>query len=213
MHRNAHLHLEWIKKNPSFIPDIPIRSGFKTYLEDMQNFWSWNSTIFPDAIPAMANRWLLDDMRLCDSYEQRLRAKKVELGYADRKLVFFCTLGFNHQTYTIEKCIGIINKILLFDWVLKCRAVFEFHRENGEHPHVHFLITTTVPHKSKVKEKLWATGGIKKLVLKKHFVDVKLALDNHYRYIMLDKTEKKMPYVAKDIIWRRQNSIPEFFEK
>lgn len=212
LHPSAHLHLEWIKKNPSFIPDIPLRSGFRTYLEDMQDFWNWNSQICPSGVSVMANRWLLDDMRLCDSYEQRLRAKKLELGYSDRKLMFFCTIGFNHQTYTIQKCISVINKILSFDWVLKCRAVFEFHRENGEHPHVHLMITTTIT-KSKVVEKLWATGGIKQIVLKKNFVDVKLALDAHHKYILLDKQEKKLPYVAKDILWRRENSIPEFFEK
>jgi len=215
---SAHLHLEWIKKHPSFVPDIPLRAQFKTYYDDMQDFWTWNSKICPGAVPMMANRWLLDDIRLMDTYEARLRAKKVELGISDRKLEFFCTIGFNHQTYTIAKCVDVINKILSFDWVLKCRAVFEYYRENGEHPHVHFLITTTLT-KSKVIEKIWATGGIKQIVLANRgikpstFIDVKPAERAHHKYIMLDKQEKKMSYVAKDIIWRRENSIPEFFEK
>lgn len=210
---SAHLHLEWIKKNPSFVPDVPIRVGFNTYYDDMKDFWSWNSQVCPSAVPAMANRWILDDIRLFDTYQERLRAKKIELGISEKKLKYFCTLNFNHQTYTIQKCLDALNVILSYSWVLKCRAVFEFHRETGIHPHIHLMITTTVPNKSKVAEKLWAVKDIKKIILKKPFVDVKPAQAYHDKYILLDKEEKKMSYVAKDILWRRENSIPEFFEK
>lgn len=210
---SCHLHLEWIKKNPSFVPELPLYPSCKTYFEDMVFFYkSCAETSTPENMTMLGNRWLADDIRLMQSYEQRLRDKKKELHLSDKKNVFFCTIGFNHQTFTIEKCVNVINAILSFQWVLSCRAVFEFYRENGEHPHVHFLITTDI-FKSKVVEKLWATKGIKSIVLKKTFIDVKQALDVHHKYIMLEKQEKKMPYVAKDIIWRQANNIPEFFQK
>lgn len=214
---SAHLHLEWIKKHPGFVPDIPLRPNFKTYFDDMQDFWTWNTKICPGAVPMMADRWLLDDVRLSQSYDERLRQKCKDLGIAVKQHVWFATLNFpdsENISVLIPKIKDVVSKILSFDWVTKCRAVFEYHGSKGTHPHVHLLITTPFT-KSKVVEKLWATGGIKVLMnQKKNFVQVqKETLPSHHKYILLDKEENKMPLVAKDIVWRRQNSIPEFYEK
>jgi len=156
LHPSAHLHLEWIKKHPGFVPDIPIQPQFKTYYEDMQNFWIYNTKVCPDSVPMMANRWLADDIRLQQSYEARLRDKCKELGVALKKHDWFATLNFKDEekmSVLIPKIKDLITKILSFDWVLKCRAVFEYHGSKGNHPHVHMLITTPFT-KSKVVDKL-----------------------------------------------------------
>lgn len=212
----AHLHLEWIKKHPSFIPESRT-SGFesKTYLEEMMSHYlCWhNPEFFPQSsLQMMCDSFFSADLRLFESYEERLSTKKIEYNISNKKFSYFCTVGFNHQTWTIEKCVNVINTILSFPWVMSCRAVFEYHRENGLHPHCHFLITTDIV-KSKVVEKLWAAKGIKAVVLKKSFIDVKPAIDNHKKYILLDKQPTKMSYVVEDRIWRKANNIPEFFEK
>jgi len=97
LHPSAHLHLEWIKKHPGFVPDIPIQPQFKTYYEDMQNFWIYNTKVCPDSVPMMANRWLADDIRLQQSYEARLRDKCKELGVALKKHDWFATLNFKDE--------------------------------------------------------------------------------------------------------------------
>jgi len=211
---SAHLHLEWIKKHPGFVPDIPLRPNFKTYYDDMQDFWTWNTKICPGAVPMMADRWLLDDVRLSQTYDERLRQKCKDLGIVVKKHDWFATLNFPDTPNLIPKIKDLITKILSFDWVLKCRAVFEYHGSKSTHPHVHLLITTELT-KSKVIEKLWAAKGIKTLMNnKKNFIQVEdKILPAHYTYIKLEKELDKMPFVAKDIVWRRQNSIPEFYEK
>lgn len=214
--QTATLHLQWIRTHPLFIPETPIPSHHKgTYFEFMQIVY--DNT--PDkACDMLANIYFSDDLRFSDSYETRLAAAKLQYRIGEKILTHFTTIGFNHQTYTIPKCKAVIDKIISFPWVLKCRAVFEFHRENGTHPHVHLLITTDITG-SKVREKIWAAEGIKNIVLANNgrkpstFIDTKPALPNHFNYVLLIKQESKMQYVAKDIVWRKANNIPEFYEK
>lgn len=210
----ATLHLQWIKKHPLFVCDWCFIAHNQTYYEvvNLMYLSMCEHTDNMVNVEKCINRFFHDDLLLFDSYENALALKKVEYNIGSKQLAYFCTIGFNHQTYTISSCVDVINTILTFPWVLSCRAIFEFHRENGEHPHCHFLINTDIQ-KSKVVEKIWATKGIKKICLKKSFIDVKLALPVHSKYIMLEKQESKMAYVAKDIIWRKNNAIPEFFEK
>lgn len=210
---SAHLHLEWIKKHPGFVPDIPLRPNFRTYFDDMQDFWMWNTKICPGAVPMMADRWLLDDVRLLQSYDERLRQKCKDLGIVEKKHVWFATLNFPDDPLLIPKIKDVIERLLGLEWVLKCRAVFEYHGSKGNHLHVHILITTEYT-RSRVIDSLWAIGGIKKIMGKKNFVDVSTkTVPCHHKYILLEKEEDKMPNVAKDIIWRLKNKIPEFYEK
>lgn len=62
-------------------------------------------------------------------------------------------------------------------------------------------------------EKIWAAKGIKKVCLKKSFIDYKIAADYHSDYVNGIKVKEKMKYVEKDIHWRLINNIPEVFEK
>jgi len=205
----AVLHLQWIRTHPLFIPESKIPDGYNTYFEFMQMVYN-NTT--DQSCDMLANIYFADDLRFSESYETRLAAAKTEYRIGDKLFHHFITIGFNHQTWSVAKCKAVIETIISFSWVLKCRAVFEYHRENGTHPHVHFVITTDIS-KSKVIEKIWRTGGMQKIVLKKSFIECKPALPVHYNYVMLIKQESKHQYIAKDIIWRKANNIPEFYEK
>lgn len=122
---------------------------------------------------------------------------------------WFVTIGFNHQTWTKDKCIKAIQKIMAMDWVVSAKAVFELHRENGEHPHVHFLLHTKEP-KSKIIEKIFRPSYVQSVVYNKSFVDVKPAEEHHMKYIMGDKCDAKQQYVELDRQWRAANNIPDF---
>lgn len=124
----------------------------------------------------------------------------------------FLTIGFNHQTWNVQACKDIIDKIMNLPFIEKCEAVFEYYRENGQHPHCHFYIVTTnkIP-KSKVLEKVWAVAGIKKVVLNKNFIDFKIAKEQHKGYVRGVKRDDKLQYVGLDRIWREANNIPHLF--
>ena len=124
----------------------------------------------------------------------------------------FVTIGFNHQTWNIPQCVGVIETIMSCDWITSGRAVFELHRSNGLHPHCHFLIDSVLP-KSKILEKIWAIKNIKKVVLNKSFIDYKIKNQSHDNYIHGNKVEEKMQYVELDRIWRDKNNIKQFWEK
>lgn len=197
-------HLDWINKNPKFLPQGLTCIG-QTYLDIMKELYTHHRQYLTPLI--------VDGMRRNDEKFQKQIADYAKLSSVPDKYSYFVTIGFNHQTWSIPACVAIIHKILSFNWIVSCRAVFELHRENGEHPHVHFLLTTDgVQYPSKVVEKLWGKY-IKKLVLKRSFIDVKTAGEQHKKYIMLDKVPEKLPYVERDKIWRLENSILEFFVK
>ena len=61
--------------------------------------------------------------------------KKIEKSIPTPNGEWFITIGFNHQTWTVAKCVKAIQKIIDMDWVISCEANFELYRENGEHPH------------------------------------------------------------------------------
>jgi len=207
--QTATLHLQWIRSHPLFIPESQIPEQYQTYYEFMVTVYNGTTN---SACDMLANIYFADDLRFHESYETRLAAAKIQYQIGNKLFNHFVTIGFNHQTYTIPKCKAVIETILSFPWVVKCRAVFEMHRENGIHPHVHFVITTDIT-KSKVIEKIWATAGIKKIVLKKSFIDCKPALPVHFNYVLLIKQESKQQYIVKDIAFRKANDIPEFYEK
>lgn len=123
--------------------------------------------------------------------------------------LWFVTIGFNHQTWTVTDCCKIIEKILGMDWIISAKANFELFRENGEHPHVHFIIKTEEP-KSRILDKLFRPLYVKKVVLSKSFIDVKPMSDYHLKYIELDKQTAKQEFVDKDKEWRLKNKIPDY---
>jgi len=205
---SANAHLAWITKVSSHY-DFGGMGGYRgvAYHDCMLNLYSTQP-----AINADAQRWFNIDTVEYEKVQETvrltvLRAKKMALATQEIEPLFI-TIGFNHQTWSVNKCLKVIKTVTELGWVKSCRAVFELHRDNGLHPHCHFYIVPSVRYsKSKVLEKLWATAGIKGVVLQKSFIDYKLAGDHHLNYIMLRKTCDKMPFVELDNKWRSDNKI------
>lgn len=202
------LHLDWILSNPKFQP-----SGlcFDDYHLVMATLY-----MKPNVTQSVAKMFFDSDRhKLLNSRSQLEALAKEDLKYLKQNVTkLFITIGFNHQTWNASSCVKVIETIISFDWIKSCTAKFEYFRENGEHPHCHFLIELSYSiSKSKVLEKIWATKGIKKVCLKKSFIDYKIAADYHGDYVNGIKAANKMQYVEKDIAWRKINNIPEVFEK
>lgn len=197
------IHLNWIKRNPNFVP----KNGddlSEPYYEIMK-FTYQN----PNATQVYAKRCLVEDI------EWKKKSDKIisELFAINQSSIsHFITIGFNHQTWSVSQCVNLINLIMNFDWVDGGKAVFELNRENGQHPHCHFLIQSKLP-KSKIIEKIWAAKGIKKIVLQKSFIDYKVAMPYHDKYVLGDKQDDKLKYVEMDRQWREKNNIKHLFEK
>lgn len=223
-------HLAWVKLNPTFSPK---------YAQDMSESGSYyNSLLLLYRTAGSLRGDLKDDewlsykakhserepllqnlaKSLYDADKLWLENSRVISQLVTKKIIdnkkleptaYFVTIGFNHQTWSVDKCVKAISKLMDFDWVLKCKANFELFRENGEHPHCHFYIETYEP-KSKVLEKLFRPKYIQDIVLKKSFIDIKKAELYHMDYINLVKTSGKMTYVERDIEWREKHCIPNF---
>lgn len=202
-------YLQWIRNNPTFVPKggLPRECSYLELMTDImqcKNCTEEVAKMFYDT----DRKWKRECADLIRETE-RADNKKI-----NKSSQFFITIGFNHQTWDIPKCVKVIEKILTFDWIKEGEAVFELYRTNGEHPHVHFLVDITDGlTKSKIVEKLWACAGIKKVVLKKSFIDVKVAQEYHEKYIKGDKIPEKVECCDRDREWRKKNGIPQNFIK
>jgi len=202
------LHLKWIKQTPSFSPKFA-QQFTEPYYDIIVELYK-KSFVTND----VARQFFATDMQWHNQSNQQLLSLTKEVTKSNPMSPLFVTIGFNHQTWNIPSCVKVIENIIKFDWIASIYAVFEYHRENGLHPHVHMIIILATPlSKSKVLEKLWAAGGIKKVCLTKSFIDYKLAEEYHYKYIKGEKKESKMPFVEQDKIWRNKNKINDFFCK
>lgn len=202
------LHLDWILRNPKF---QPAGLCFDDYHLVMATLY-----LKPNVTQEIAKLFFESDRRkLLNSSRQLELLAREDVKYLSQNVTkLFITIGFNHQTWNVPSCVKVIETIIAFDWIKSCTAKFEYFRENGEHPHCHFLIELSYSiSKSKVLEKIWAAKGIKKVCLKKSFIDYKIAADYHSDYVNGIKVKEKMKYVEKDIHWRLINNIPEVFEK
>lgn len=194
------VHLAWINKTKTFLPKY-LYDYSVPYLEIMKQVYS-----NPCATQAYARRCYEEDRKWWDSINKLMYQKEDEG-------TWFVTIGFSHQTWTIAKCLNLIDRILNFEWVKYGEAVFELHRQNGSHPHVHMIIKTEHK-KGKMLQCIW--GGvdkphkyIKDLVPNRASVDIAPAVDYHItNYMEGIKAEHKMPCVELDRAWRDKNNIP-----
>lgn len=191
----------WTKENIQTDPDeimrqIETSDFWKKMSEDQRNqFWyRW-------CVAILIKR---DNEKKMDDW---CKGKLIEK--SDR---WFVTIGFNHQEWTVSKCVQFVHDLLKLNWIVKCRVIFELHRENGLHPHIHILMETKEK-KGKILQLLWKSKGIKKIVLSKEFIDVKPAQGYHDQYINFQKKEDKMVFVEQDNKWRQANNIPSYWEK
>lgn len=195
------VHLAWINKTKTFLPKYSYDYTVP-YLEIMKQVYS-----NPCATQAYARACYNEDRKWWDNVNKLMYQKENEG-------TWFVTIGFSHQTWTIPKCLKLINRILNFQWVKYGEAVFELHRENGLHPHVHMIIKTDYK-KGKIIESIWGPKDkphvyIRDLVPNRASVAVMPAVDYHIdNYMNGKKADKKMDCVHLDRKWRLDNNIPD----
>lgn len=200
-------HLAWLKATRDFEPKYPQDySRGISYIDTMIALYA-----DPRIPMTMAEAMFVADKAWYKRSKKIAREidKQVEALEPTPSTMWFITIGFNHDTWSIKDCNFCIEKLLAMEWIIRGKANFEFYRSNGEHPHCHFLIETKEP-KSRILEKLFRPLYTKKVVFSKNFIDVKPALEHHHKYIMLDKVFDKMENVEKDKEWRKKNKIPDY---
>lgn len=125
----------------------------------------------------------------------------------------FITIGFNHQTFNATTALTAVKRLFQKDFILEGEGVFEFYRENGEHPHFHMIVTVPQMRNGMVVTKIFQSANMSKIVLARNFIDVKECQDYHTKYLQGDKVDEKLKYCEKDVIWRNQNNIPHIIKK
>lgn len=203
-------HLQWISNNPKFVPreQSSFQYGY-TYYEMMKELYSTQRKFegiqqYARTCYVLDKAWLIQQSAITKAIDKEVHKLQPTINNE-----WFVTIGFNHQTWSVKDCVKCIENILSMDWIVRAKANFELYRENGEHPHCHFIIETKEP-KSSIVYKLFRPQYVKKICLSKNFIDVKPMEQRHIKYINLDKASEKMVYVEKDIQFRKMNNIPDF---
>lgn len=199
-------HLTWLKQTKNFVPHFSHDYKSCSYYEAIEYTYSKEQ-----CSQERARAWFVADKLYYKQSQIAIKEvdKIVEKSLPTTPLFYFVTIGFSHQDWSIKTCCNAIEKILNMNWVISAKANFELHRENGLHPHVHFVIETNHK-KGKIVDCIFKSEYIKKIVLKKNFIDVKPALESHYKYINLEKQESKLGCVDQDRKWRQENNIPDY---
>lgn len=212
--RDAHIY--WVSTHKQFIQGTYVDSNCYGITDmDVLHQMYFGDGNFPDSInremERLAKKQLKDDIQRFTLTQQAIAQVLIPEQSKDD---IFLTIGFNHQTWKVDVCKSVIERVMALPFVKRCEAVFELFRENGEHPHCHFYIEThNKIVKSKVLEKVWAVKDIKKVVLNKNFIDYKVAQPIHKNYVKGIKREDKLQYVKLDEMWRHDNNIPDLFVK
>jgi hypothetical protein len=199
------IHLAWLKSHPQFVPRDS-QSYTEPYYDIMKQIYSQ---------PACSNHFALmmyrEDIKFWEQClaEHIVQYKEIKKQLKTEPNCHFVTVNFNHQTWSIDRCCKAITKLLEFDSIIKAKANFELFRDNGEHPHCHFLIYTHDT-KGTVLYDWFRPGYIKEIVSQKNFIQIDPGEEHHLKYINLDKIPAKMVHVKKDIEWRKKNNIPDF---
>lgn len=198
---NKALHLQWIMNHPRFVDK---QSYNVPYLEIMEQTYK-----NPAVTEEIALMFFKSDVKWYIQSALEIQRITLEMQAPPLPDSIFITIGFNHQTWTPQTCHQAITDLLTLPLIKTATAVFELHRENGLHPHVHLLITTDKKYpKSRVIDRIYNSKGMKKLIVGKQFVDYKMAEAYHVGYIAGDKKAEKMEYVEKDNNWKIMQGLP-----
>lgn len=203
-------HLQWIQNHPRFVPKEQtfFQYGYSYY--DMMKELYVNQKSHKYIQDYAHNTWISDIHWHKKSYLLSNEIQKeVEKLEPTPNGMWFVTIGFNHQTWNISDCCKCIEKILAMEWIISAKANFELYRENGEHPHVHFIIETKEP-KSRILDKLFRPLYVKKVVFSRNFIDIKPMMEYHHDYINLIKVSEKVKFIEQDKAWRQKNKIPDY---
>jgi len=200
------LHLQWIVNHPRFVPPQIYKYP---YIEIMEACYS-NPAVTNDVALVFFKgdvKWYQESTDIISQIISESKAPPLPDS-------LFITIGFNHQTWTPNLCHKAIENLLKLTFIQEATAVFELHRENGEHPHVHLLITTDKKYpKSRIIDRVYASKGIKDLIVGKQFIDYKIAEAYHVGYIAGYKKEEKMKYVEMDNSWKITQGLPYNYTK
>lgn len=201
-------HIQWLTNTKNFVPKYAgDYSRGVSYLETMVSLYA-DARIPQEMAKAM---FVSDKCHYNKSYQVIKEVDRlVNKTTPKPSEAYFVTLNFNHNTWSVDKCVSAIKQIIAMEWVERCKANFEYHTEDGFHPHCHMYIETSIP-KAKMKANLWRPKYIKAIIGAQNFIDIKPGKAQHEdKYIVLDKQDEKMEYVEKDIQFRKDNNIPDF---
>lgn len=141
--------------------------------------------------------------------------------------VWFVTIGFDKDNYTLPNALKSVDKFLTYDWVIHAELVMEFFTELGFRPHIMMRLETPKNYgqtrtgqektfyKSKVAETIFKSSDLRryKLVGAVNHIDIKPFAEHHTKYLSLDKRDSKVEYVIKDEEYRKKNGIQGFWNK
>lgn len=215
------LHLAWIDEHKTYRPPF-FESEYKTYKEQMVVVYQ---NINENQSYSVLNRYAYSTLTF-DIKNQRHNQNAMrnllktifptETGSSSRKF-FFITIGFDHDYFRISRVMPFIKQMLGWEWIVSCKANFEYHRKVDGcvkyHPHIHFFVGVDNPRfcKQRVIDCIWRVKDVPRLLgNNKSNIDVKKAGQHHMDYILLYKVPEKMEMVELDKKWRSKNNIPDF---
>lgn len=204
------LHLEWIKANRGFRPKSAYPLEYSSYYDYMVSLYSIT-------LKQQKTAFLF----LKDDYNWSKKSKTVNNEVATmfgdsvnkNEDTWFITFNFNKDKFKPLDAIKAVQRLYIKDYVVEAYGVFEYHTENGAHPHfMTKLKLNKYNKKGKILDKM-AESSLAKFCDGKNFIDIKQFLPCHQDYLELDKATEKKKYLEDDIIWRKENNIPEYLEK
>jgi len=216
------LHFDWILKNNRYaIANAGVHSDYYDIMSSVYKDMAVDKKCCCDKISYphsqrnhTAFKMLLTDMRLSKKSVDNLQIlEKVAMEDQGSTNIYFITIGFNHQTFTVKAAMMAINAVFRKSFVDSAEGVFEFYRTNGEHPHIHIIMEVPKMRPGILVTKIFQTAGMSKVVLSRNFIDVKPCEEYHYKYLEGNKIEEKMECCEKDKLWREQNQIPHKIKK
>lgn len=210
-------HLNWIAKHSNF----RATSYKHSYLEVMREVYQHSK----QSKNLLAFKFYLDDkkcLKKTDAAEQLIdKLVQDQISGDDTSNWAFITVGWNEQTVTPAKMAKVSENISKFKYFSECNYVLEKHRENGLHHHTHFLVRLTAKYSaSKLAQDIYKIKGIRDICLKASFIDIKAPWNKksmcqphgiYYDYVRGIKKSSKMPYVALDQVWRKENSFKDLY--
>lgn len=206
-------HLAYASSHPNFVPKgITIATTYYDVLAEQYIIESFNNTPL-DVVRQRKNKlaWICFKSDLAWVKERKLIEESLTMISEPQIKESFITIGFNHQTFNIKKCLALVKTVLGLSIVLDGSfGVMENFRANGEHPHVHFKVFHNKETcKGALVQTIERAKNAKKYITNRNFIDVKPFMDYHNQYLEGNKTAEKLPYVAKDRLWRAKNNIPD----
>jgi len=139
----------------------------------------------------------------------------VEEGYRNSTYAFI-TINFDESKFDLPK----VHKALMrkpFNYIKQWMCVYEYHTEEGHHPHIHMLIEKKPEHYARAtKSKIISDfhRKFKDFVAGSEKVDVRMVRTpaSKYSYILGKKKEKhKKENVTKDQAWRKSKGLADVY--